>query len=250
MSAAHEPSADPVGPSATDLASRLTGLRQQLDAALREFEDVRTQAEAKVLSLYSQLKRISAEMSTLEAVIRRPVTDAADASEPSATSGDKAVVRDVADEESSSTEAVEQVAADAETTAAESAGAPQAGDEGSGATEAVVQSKPVAPQTNGKQPTTADDVAAAMLMDLALGPPARPPAPEPAVVRSSTDHEHTGAHTHMAAQATQAAEPSPFAAVLELEFGEYLEASVAPLPAPGPTLQPDDAKNESTDDWQ
>ena len=48
MSRGDEPSADPTGPSPAELASELTGLRTRLDSAIRDFEAVRAEAEAKV----------------------------------------------------------------------------------------------------------------------------------------------------------------------------------------------------------
>jgi len=74
MSRGDEPNADPGGSPQAELAAVLTGLRAQLDAAIRDFEAVRSEAEAKVLALHSHLKEISAGMHALEATISSLVT--------------------------------------------------------------------------------------------------------------------------------------------------------------------------------
>lgn len=364
MSRGDEPSADPTGPSPAELASELTGLRTRLDSAIRDFEAVRAEAEAKVLALHSHLKQISAGMSTLEAAISTALaasdTGAGTVSAPGAddneagdqapattendtagtagddTPGDAQVVtaqeeapvgdkmddahvgtdgeaaRTARDDKAGDTQAVtdhdEAVAAvdddrtgdpQADTAQAEAvaavddkAGDPQAvtdqdeaaaagrdekagaeaaaaaetvtaqvaddsgpGDEDA-ATEAVgaradddaiAADKPVAVGAAVKEPATADDIAAAMMQDLALEPPTSRAVSEPTVAR--TGDGQIAADGLASFELPKPTISSAADAILKQEFAEYLEPAAVAPPGPGPSTQPDNVAKITTDDW-
>jgi trimeric autotransporter adhesin len=99
MSRGDEPNADPSGSPQAELAAGLTGLRQQLDTAIHDFEAVRAEAEAKVVALHSHLKQISAGMSKLEVAISAAVVASDEAAAQTAiteASGDSEAAHEIA----------------------------------------------------------------------------------------------------------------------------------------------------------
>jgi uncharacterized phage infection (PIP) family protein YhgE len=255
----------------SELADELTALRKKLDATMGDLDTVRAVAAAKVSALHGQLKQVSAGMSALEVAI---------SSATSARGASPAVNRAAeparhAEAESCHAEAEAESAGHAETEPAEAESAEPARHaetepaEAESAEPARHAKSTEAAEAGGqlhsenpsehqptddgarKEPTTAADVAAAMLADLSLeSPTSHAVAEEPLAARPSEGQPEADVLvSYQPAQSAQAKISSSDMAILEQEFGDYLELAAVQSPAPEPANRRGDAEKSVTDAW-
>jgi uncharacterized phage infection (PIP) family protein YhgE len=239
----------------SELADELTALRKKLDATMGDLDTVRAVAAAKVSALHGQLKQVSAGMSALEVAI---------SSATSARGASPAVNRAAeparhAEAESCHAEAEAESAGHAETEPAEAESAePARHAKSTEAAEAGGQLHSENPSEHQptddgarKEPTTAADVAAAMLADLSLeSPTSHAVAEEPLAARPSEGQPEADVLvSYQPAQSAQAKISSSDMAILEQEFGDYLELAAVQSPAPEPANRRGDAEKSVTDAW-
>jgi hypothetical protein len=244
MSGGHAPSAHPVASPVSELADELTALRKKLDATMGDLDTVRAVAAAKVSALHGQLKQVSAGMSALEAAIVS-ATAARGATSPVNGSTGPAHHAEAEHAEPARHAKVEHVEPAHHTEATEAA---EAG--GQIPSESPSEHKPTDDAAR-KEPTTAADVAAAMLADLSLeSPPSHAVAEEPPPARPTKGHTEADVLVdYQSAQSAQSTISPSDTAILEQEFGEYLELATVQPPAPGPSDLHDDVQKTVTDAW-